>query len=90
LDSLDVEKKKYEDIITIIDCSKYLDCIVEETKEEKALRMKRQQTQRQKEYEMIRKGIIPPDSIHLTANIMYRVVANICHFISKRDHSSYG
>ncbi|TVU00521.1 hypothetical protein EJB05_54047, partial [Eragrostis curvula] len=64
-------------LITLWCISKYLDCIVEETKEEKALRMKRQQTQRQKEYEMIRKGIIPPDSIHLTANIMYRVVANI-------------
>ncbi|TVT99085.1 hypothetical protein EJB05_55571, partial [Eragrostis curvula] len=61
--------------------SKYLDCIIEESKEEKEQRMKRQQTKRQKEYEMITKGIIPPDSIHLTTNVMYRVVANICRFL---------
>ncbi|TVU51528.1 hypothetical protein EJB05_02963, partial [Eragrostis curvula] len=61
--------------------SKYLDTIIEETKEEKEQRMKRQQTKRQKEYEMIRKGIIPPDSLHLSTNVMYRVVANLCRFI---------
>ncbi|TVU30917.1 hypothetical protein EJB05_22570, partial [Eragrostis curvula] len=61
--------------------SKYLYTITEETKEEKEQRMKRQKTKRQKEYEMIRRGIIPPDSIHLTTNVMYRVVANLCRFI---------
>ncbi|TVU40413.1 hypothetical protein EJB05_13877, partial [Eragrostis curvula] len=61
--------------------SKYLDSIIEETKEEKEQKMKRQQTKRQKEYKMIRKGIILPDSIHLTTNVMYWVVANICRFI---------
>ncbi|TVU24925.1 hypothetical protein EJB05_27391, partial [Eragrostis curvula] len=61
--------------------SKYLDCIVEESKEEKEKRMKKQRTQKQKEYEMIRRGIIPPDSLHLSTNVMYRVVANLCRFI---------
>ncbi|TVU07277.1 hypothetical protein EJB05_47326, partial [Eragrostis curvula] len=61
--------------------SKYLDTIVEETKEEKEQRMKPQKTQRQKEYELIRQGIIPPNSVHLSTNVMYRVVANLCRFI---------
>ncbi|TVU48864.1 hypothetical protein EJB05_00145, partial [Eragrostis curvula] len=61
--------------------SKYLDTIVEETKENKEQRMKRQKRERQKEYELIRKGIIPLDSIHLSTNVMYRVVANLCRFI---------